>query len=408
MARAARSNYESTSDESDTKRLAMMIGGGLAVALAVVFLGVKIFGSKSDAPQPAAPTVAHAPEYPQEVTDLIAQTEAAFKADDFKSARTDVDKLRQISPSHPRLEFFEGLLIARADGAKGVTANASTSRGAAKKNGKSPAATTSPVTPSSVTPSKAVTGPTAGTSTASSSASSTDAPSQDGPALAPETPAGFSRATSASNESQGADTAHSTGQAASAEAAAGSASAPASRVAGSASPTGAATSGAMSAPASGGAALGMAASEAAGAASRPGGSAPALASAATPNTASAAASVPTASETTHAQAATPSPSRRGSAEPPPVIQEAKLIRRVIPDYPSAAKKDGIAGSVDLEVTISAQGVVEDVSVIQATPPDMFEKSALAAVRKWKYDPRFVDGLPTLAHVKVHLDFGPNR
>jgi protein TonB len=102
------------------------------------------------------------------------------------------------------------------------------------------------------------------------------------------------------------------------------------------------------------------------------------------------------------------PSRRGSAEPPPVIQEAKLIRRVTPDYPSAAKKDGIAGSVDLEVTISAQGVVEDVTVIQATPPDIFEKSAVAAVRKWKYDPRFVDGLPSLAHVKVHLDFGPNR
>jgi protein TonB len=81
---------------------------------------------------------------------------------------------------------------------------------------------------------------------------------------------------------------------------------------------------------------------------------------------------------------------------------------VNPDYPSAAKKDGIAGSVDLEVTVSAQGAVQDVSVIQATPPDMFEKSALAAVRKWKYDPRFVDGLPSQAHLKVHLDFLPNR
>jgi protein TonB len=85
-----------------------------------------------------------------------------------------------------------------------------------------------------------------------------------------------------------------------------------------------------------------------------------------------------------------------------------LIRRVNPDYPSAAKKDGIAGSVELEVTVSAQGVVEDVSVLQATPQDLFEKSALAAVRKWKYDPRFVDGLPSQAHVKVHLDFGPNK
>jgi protein TonB len=91
-----------------------------------------------------------------------------------------------------------------------------------------------------------------------------------------------------------------------------------------------------------------------------------------------------------------------------VVREAKLIHRVAPDYPSAAKRDGIAGSVDLEVTISSSGVVEDVSVVSATPLDMFEKSAVAAVRKWKYDPRFVDGLPTEARVKVHLDFGPGK
>jgi protein TonB len=91
-----------------------------------------------------------------------------------------------------------------------------------------------------------------------------------------------------------------------------------------------------------------------------------------------------------------------------VVQDAKLIRRVNPDYPSAAKRDGTEGSVDLEVTISPRGVVEDISVVHATPPDMFEKSAVAAVRKWKYDPRFVDGLPSEAHVKVHLEFGPGK
>jgi TonB family protein len=100
--------------------------------------------------------------------------------------------------------------------------------------------------------------------------------------------------------------------------------------------------------------------------------------------------------------------RPSSSEPPPVIREAKLIRRVTPDYPSAAKHDGIVGSVDLEVTVSPQGVVDSVSVVRANPPDLFEKSAMTAVRKWKYDPRFVDGLPAEAHLNVHLDFGPNQ
>jgi protein TonB len=85
-----------------------------------------------------------------------------------------------------------------------------------------------------------------------------------------------------------------------------------------------------------------------------------------------------------------------------------LVRRVEPDYPSAAKREGLVGSVDLDVTVSPKGFVTDVSVVSATPPDVFDKSATTAVRKWKYDPRFVDGLPAEAHLKVHLGFGPGR
>ena len=76
------------------------------------------------------------------------------------------------------------------------------------------------------------------------------------------------------------------------------------------------------------------------------------------------------------------------------------------DYPSAARRDGIQGFVDLEITVSEQGSVEDVSVIQAMPVEVFDKAAIAAVRKWKYDPRFVDGLPSKANLKVRLQFAP--
>src|SRR3569833_1446108 len=94
-----------------------------------------MFGSKSEAPKAVAPpVVAHAPEYPPEVTELVAQTEAAFKADDFKAARADVNKLRQLSPSHPRLDFFEGLSTAKGSGAangRGSKKKFSASQGAA-------------------------------------------------------------------------------------------------------------------------------------------------------------------------------------------------------------------------------------------------------------------------------------
>ena len=351
MARSARSNYESNSEEFDTKRIAVMVGGGLAVVLALVFLGFKIFGSKSEAPRPAPP-VAHAPQYPQEVTDLVTQTEQAFKADDFKAARADVDKLREISPAHPRLAFFEGLLTARADGSKSGTSGASGARGASKKNGQPSRRNGSGIAPDDKTATVAgMVGPATtkhdaasaiSTGATSSAGSLGDASSPGSPALAPETPVGFSRAPTVPDEPQ-----HDT-------------------------------------------------------------AASATASAAASTPAPAAAPVPAPAATMAAAPPPSSPTHRAAGEPPPVIQEARLIRRVTPDYPSAAKKEGIAGSVDLDVTVSAQGVVQDVSVVQASPPELFEKSALAAVRKWKYDPRFVDGLPSQAHLKVHLDFGPNK
>jgi protein TonB len=62
--------------------------------------------------------------------------------------------------------------------------------------------------------------------------------------------------------------------------------------------------------------------------------------------------------------------------------------------------------VDLAVTVSPQGAVTDVAVTRSDPPGTFDKAAIAAVRRYRYDPRYVDGLPAEAHLQVHLDFDP--
>ncbi len=95
-----------------------------------------------------------------------------------------------------------------------------------------------------------------------------------------------------------------------------------------------------------------------------------------------------------------------SDEPPPVIREAKLIHEVSADYPSAARRDGIEGSVDLDATVSPQGIVTNVSVTHSEPQGIFDKAAVHAVRRYRYDPQFQDGLPVEAHVQVHLTFKP--
>ena len=423
MARAARSNYEASGEEFDTKRLATMIGGGVAVAAVVVILGFKMFGSKSEAPKPAAtPVVTHAPEYPPGVTDLVAQTEAAFKADDFKTARADVDKLRQLAPSHPRLDFFEGLLTAKGTGAsngrgskkKGSasTGTAGSGAGGAGGGSRSAGSTAGDVshqtavggagtTVGSGTNAAVVNGGAFGTG-AAASASGAGSRGADG-TLPPETPVGLTRT---SPESAGGTNTASTsaGPGSPPPTAAGPGS-PLSTVAATGSPP--PTAAGPGSPLSIGAAAGSPAPTAAGSGSQL--STAAAAGSPAPTAAGpAAATGASAAQPAQATPAAPPSARRSSGEPPPVVQEAKLVRRVTPDYPSAAKKDGISGFVDLDVTVSNQGIVEDVSVTQSTPPDMFDKSAVAAVRKWKYDPRFVDGLPSQAHLKVHLDFGPNK
>lgn len=404
MARAARSNYESSTEELDTKRLATLIGGGVAVAAIVIFLGFKVFSSKSDAPKPAPPVVAHAPEYPPEVMQLVAQTEAAFKADDFKAARADVERLRQLSPSHPRLDFFQGLLSA---GGKSASSGRATG-GSSKKNGAKGGGSPMPASKGDGSAPAVAKVETRGSSDVGSSGSASAAApdaqptmsSSESHGLAPETPVGFTRESVAS--AGGASLASG---AAVADSGAGTGVGSASAMRGDTAADhfgSAGTGSAGGAGAAGTSAAGV--TSAVGSASAVGGTS---AASSAPESTAAATPTPASVQAPHTPATAPA-ARRGSGEPPPVVQEAKLIRRVNPDYPSAAKKDGVAGSVDLEITVSAQGAVENVSVVQATPPEMFDKSAVAAVRKWKYDPRFVDGLPSQAHLKVHLEFGPGK
>ncbi len=386
IARAARSNYESGSVGPDMKRLATLIGGGVAVVAIVVLLAFKMVGSKSDPPKAPAPVVAHAPAYPPEVATLIARIEADFKADDFKTARLDVDQLRRLAPSHPRLDFFDGLVIAKGNGA-------ASGRGTAKKNvksGSSIGATSSASAPSA-----------AGAAASTSTAASTSAHLDPDPRTVTAADAQLAEPTSAG-------------------------AVPAGRALDARSATGLASTGSLVTSNSADTSPGLAPETPVGftrspdatpsppAAGTSGAGAAAPAADALPPSAAAGAGTAastSASESAHEAVATPtraSPaSRSGGGEPPPVIREAKLVRRVNPDYPSAAKRDSISGFVDLELTISTQGNVDDVTVTQSTPSGLFDKSAVAAVRKWKYDPRFIDGLPAVAHLKVHLEFSPN-
>ncbi len=67
--------------------------------------------------------------------------------------------------------------------------------------------------------------------------------------------------------------------------------------------------------------------------------------------------------------------------------------RVQPQYPRSALERGIEGSVVVEFTVREDGTVADAQVIDAEPKGIFDRSALAAIAKFKYKPTVVDGIP---------------
>lgn len=69
------------------------------------------------------------------------------------------------------------------------------------------------------------------------------------------------------------------------------------------------------------------------------------------------------------------------------------IVKVAPMYPSRAASRGIEGTVLVEYTVTTNGTVKDVVVIESDPSStIFHKASINAALKFKYKPRVVDGV----------------
>ncbi|GAB1268931.1 hypothetical protein NBRC116493_21840 [Aurantivibrio infirmus] len=64
-----------------------------------------------------------------------------------------------------------------------------------------------------------------------------------------------------------------------------------------------------------------------------------------------------------------------------------------PLYPSEIAERRIEGYVIVEFSVTSNGHVRNAFVTEAEPPDVFNESALRAVRTWQYKPRIVNGIP---------------
>jgi TonB family protein len=75
------------------------------------------------------------------------------------------------------------------------------------------------------------------------------------------------------------------------------------------------------------------------------------------------------------------------------VLESRLIHKANPEYPEQAKREGIEGTVKLTITVNEEGLVYEVKADPGNNP-ILEKAAIAAVKKWKYSPILLNGMPT--------------
>ena len=105
-------------------------------------------------------------------------------------------------------------------------------------------------------------------------------------------------------------------------------------------------------------------------------------------------------EATRAEPAAP-------ATPPPAPATAapaqlRPLSTPAPRYPADALRAGTRGEVLVEFTVGVDGAVSNARVVRADPPRTFDREALAAVRRWRFEP-----VPAPVTTRRSIAFSPS-
>ena len=91
--------------------------------------------------------------------------------------------------------------------------------------------------------------------------------------------------------------------------------------------------------------------------------------------------------------------------PPSQVAEVRPIREILPKYPKKARKAGIEGTVQVDVTVDKDGAVKRVNTTKGNL--VLGEAASAAIRKWRFEPSRVDGKPVESEAHVEFQFQLN-
>ncbi|MEQ1564998.1 MAG: energy transducer TonB [Myxococcota bacterium] len=82
----------------------------------------------------------------------------------------------------------------------------------------------------------------------------------------------------------------------------------------------------------------------------------------------------------------------------------RATTRTPPTFPARARSLGQSGRVTLSFVVDVDGSVQDVTVVEAEPPGVFDDAAVAAVESWAFEPGRNEGMPVAVRVRQTLTF----
>jgi TonB family protein len=85
--------------------------------------------------------------------------------------------------------------------------------------------------------------------------------------------------------------------------------------------------------------------------------------------------------------------------------EKRIVTKVEPVYPEAARKAGLQGLVVMDAVIAPDGTVKRLRPVSG--PDLLAQSATAAVQSWKFEPYLSSGKPVEVETTIAIEFQLN-
>jgi len=93
--------------------------------------------------------------------------------------------------------------------------------------------------------------------------------------------------------------------------------------------------------------------------------------------------------------------QQAASAPAASATQLRAISTPAPRYPPDALRAGTSGEVQVEFTVTVDGSVDSVRVVRADPPRTFDREAINAVRRWRFEP-----VPAPVTTRRTINFSP--